>query len=53
MPTQRKAILIALLTVTLGLLLLDAHGSPRQLLTNVRNTVHDLRGDAAPDTLQG
>jgi hypothetical protein len=53
MPTQRKAILIALLAVTLGLLLLDAGGSPRQLLTNVRNTMRDLRGDAAPDTLQG
>jgi hypothetical protein len=53
MPTQRKAILVALLAVTLAILLLDARGSPKELMAKVRNTVHELRGDAAPDTLQG
>lgn len=53
MPTQRKAVLFALLAVTLALLLLDAGGSPREMMAKVRNTMHDLRGDAAPDSLQG
>jgi hypothetical protein len=53
MPTQRKAVLFALLAVTFALLLLDARGSPREMMAKVRNTMHDLRGDAAPDTLQG
>jgi hypothetical protein len=53
MPTQRRAILITLLAVMLGLLLLDADGSPREMLAKVRHAVHDMRHPAEHDTLQG
>ena len=53
MPSQRKVVLIALLAVTLALLLIDAGGSPKEVMAKVRNTVHDLRGDPPADSLQG
>ena len=43
MTSQRRAVLLALLTVALALFLLDAHGSARQMLADLRATWNDLR----------
>lgn len=40
---QRRAVLLAILAVSLGLLLIDAHGSPRQAASDLREVVSDLR----------
>ena len=50
MPSRRRVILMALLAVALGLLLLDVHGSPDQLVADLQNTWHDLRGSEAGDS---
>jgi hypothetical protein len=44
MPSQRRAVLLAILAVAVALFLLDVHGSPQQLVDDLRETWHDLRG---------
>ncbi len=39
----RRAVLLAILAVALALLLIDAHGSPRQAVNDLREVVSDLR----------
>ena len=51
MASRRRAVLLALLTVTLALFLLDAHGSPVQMVADLRAIWNDMRqssGDDAP-----
>lgn len=43
MPSPRRAVLLSLLAVTLGFLLLDAHGSPRQAVDDLRQTWTEFR----------
>ena len=40
---QRRAVLLAILAVSLALLLIDAHGSPRQTVNDLHEVVTDLR----------
>lgn len=40
---QRRAVLLAILAVALALLLIDAHGSPRQVVNDLREVLSDLR----------
>lgn len=47
MATPRRAVLLTLLAVTMGILLMDAHGSPRQALEDARQTWEDFRGTSA------
>ena len=39
----RRAVLLTLLAVVLALSLLDAHGSPRQVVNDLREVVVDLK----------
>ena len=47
MLSRRRAILLTLLAVALGLFLLDVHGSPSRLMDDLHETWRDLgQGDA-------
>jgi hypothetical protein len=43
MASHRRVFLLVVLAVALGLFLLDAHGSPEQLKTDMRETWSNLR----------
>lgn len=47
MLRHRRAVLLAILTVSLALMLLDSHGSFRQFVAELRETWEDMRGGAA------
>jgi hypothetical protein len=46
MPNRRRIILLVILAVCLGLFLLDVHGSPEQLVADLKETWSDLRSGA-------
>lgn len=50
--SQRRALLLSLLTVALGLFLLDSHGSVSQMLKDFRTTWDDMHHSPADGLLQ-
>ena len=42
---QSRAVLLAVLLVSAVLLLIDTHGRPSQIVTDIRDTIADLHGE--------
>lgn len=42
---QSRAVLLAVLLVSAVLLLLDTHGRPSQIASDIRDTIADLHGE--------